>query len=1011
MKCCTRILVGLLMLALCLVPATSAVAARAKATAPAAPAAAEAPKPANLDEALKALATYEFGQSREALTMIADAVRDSFKDPAARQKLVARLTSMLSGNTSTDGKRFICRQLSLVGGAESVPALAALLADKDLADIGRYALERIPDPSAAAAMRAAMQKAAGKQKVGLVNSLGERRDAPSLPAIAAALRDPDPLVAEAAAAALGKIGGQEAITALRAARATAKPEVKASVTDALLLCADRLVAEKKTDEASAIYQETYKATEPKHVQMAALRGLVAAGGEKAMPLLTGILGGTDTEMQAAALRFLRELSGPESAKTVAALLPKCSPSAQALLLEDLATRGDPSTLPAALGMVKSADAGVRLAAIQAVGKLGNASALPVLADLAAGGAGADQEAARKGLEILPGADVNPAMLALAEKGDAKVRAELLRTLGSRRVPGAMPVVLKAAEDADAGVRAAALQSLDILADEKSAPALVSLVVKAKDDKDRQAAEKALASLCGRATNKDACVDPILAAVGSADLPAKSALIRVLGRAGGTKALDAVRKFVKDSNAEIQDAAIRALADWTDASAAPDLLARAKGEGKTAVLALRGYVRLAGLPDVPAAQKLKMYQDALAAAKRPDEKRLALGGLGDMKSAEALRMVIPLLDDPSLAAEACVTAVKIAKNLGGVAEATVSEAMTKVLAVTKSAGVKKDAEDLLKQAGGAAPAKAPAKKVNKAPRVSVYNAPAKAKKEAPAAEPAPVDLGKVKKVDLSAAEALGWRLGFQAYTFRAVSFAETMDRAAAMGVKYVELFPGQKLKAGVDVKTGVGMSDDDIAEMKNIAAAAGVKIVNYGVTGIGGDEAAARKVFDFARKVGLETLVTEEHEDRFPMLEKLAEEYNMKIALHNHPKPSYYWDADHVLKAVEGFKRIGSDADTGHWMRSGLVPLDCLKKLQGHIISLHFKDLDKMGPAEKGQPGCKDVPWGTGTGDAKAMLQELKRQGFKGVFSIEYESGSGQELLDNVNKCVAWFAATAAELGK
>jgi sugar phosphate isomerase/epimerase/HEAT repeat protein len=1006
MKWCTRVFIGLLMLGLCLVPAANAVAARAKAAAPAA----ESPKPANLDEALKALATYQFGESREALTMIGDAVRDSFKDPAERKKLVARLTAMLSGSTSTDGKRFICRQLSIAGTAESVPALTALLADKDLGDMARYALERISDPAAATAMRTALAKASvgarhavpQREKVGLINSLGERRDAPSLAAITAALADADPAVAEAAAAALGKIGGPEAIKALQGARAGAKPEVKATLSDALLLCADRLVAEKKAEEATAIYQEMYKPTEPKHVRIAALRGLVTAGGEKALPLLTEILGGTDAEMQAAALRFLRETAGPESAKTVAALLPKCSVAAQALLLDDLATRGDPATLPATLGMVKSQDANVRLAAIRATGKLGNASALPVLADLAANGAGDEQDAARKGLDAMPGADVNAAMLALAEKGDAKVRAELLRSMSVRRVPNALPAVLKAAEDADAGVRTAALGALDGMADEKSAAALVSLIVKAKDDKDRQAAEKALGSLCSRAANKDACVDPVLAAAGSAELQAKLALIRIMGRVGGAKALAAVRTFAKDANPEIQDAAIRSLADWTDASAAADLLALAKGEGKTAVLALRGYVRLAGLPDVPAADKLKMYQEALAAATRPDEKRLALGGLGDMKSGEALRLVIPLLDDASLAAEACATAVKIAKAVGGSAKADVAEAMTKVIAVTKNANVKKDAEDLLKQAGGAA-TKAPATKVNKAPRVSVLYAPAK--KEAAKAEAAPVDLSKIKKTDLSGAEALGWHLAFQAYTFRSVTFAETMDRASAMGLKHVEIYGGQKLKPNSQVKVGPGMSDDEIAEMKKIAAAAGVKVVNFGVTGIGGNEAAARKTFEFAKKVGLETLVTEEHEDKFPMLEKLAEEYNMKIALHNHPKPSYYWDADHVLKAVEGFKRIGSCSDTGHWMRSGLVPLDCLKKLKGHIVALHFKDLDKMGP------GAHDVPWGTGAGNAKAMLEELKSQGFKGVFSIEYEIGSGQELVDNVAKCVEWFGATAKELAK
>ena len=993
MKGCTRLFACLTALGVCVLLVSPAWAA-AKAKAPAAPAA-EGPKPANLDEAFKALATYEFGQSREPLTMIADAVRDSQGNPAERAKLIKRLTDMLSGSASLDGKRFVCRQLSIAGTAETVPPLAALLLDKDLSDMARYALERISDPAALAAMRTALAKAAGKQKVGLINSLGDLRDAESIAAFGQAVGDTDPQIAEAAAAALGKIGTSDAARVLMDNRSRVKPDVKAAVTDSLLLCADRMAATKK-EEAAVIYQLMFRPTEAKHVRVAALRGLIAAGGDSVLPMVTEILSGTDAEMQAAALRFLREVSGPESAKTVAALLPKCPVATQALLLDDLATRSDAATLPAVSALLKSPDAGVRLAAVRAVGRMGDASTLAALVALAAGPAGAEQKAAEEALDRLPGANVNDAMLQMAKQGDPAARAQVIRSLGVRHFAPAVPVVLAAAADSDAAVRTAALAALDVLADEKSASDLVALVVKAKDKNDLEAAEKALGSLCGRAANKDACVDPILAAVGGAELPAKAALIRSLGRAGGAKALAGVLKFTKDPGAEIQDAAIRSLANWSDAGAAPDLLEIAKTAANPThqILALRGYVRLASLADVPAAQKITMYAGAMAAAKRPDEKKLVLGGLGEMKSAEALKMAAANLDDAAIQADAATVAVKIAKALGGESKNEIRDAMTKVVAVAKEgSSVRKDAEGLLKQAGGAAPAV----KVNKAPRVSVLYAPA-ARREAAA-----VDLAKVKKTDLSAAEAMGWRLAFQAYTFRSVTFAETMDRAAAMGIKYVEIYGGQKLKAGSETNVGAGMSDDEIAEMKKIAAAAGVKIVNFGVTGIGGNEAAARKTFEFAKKVGLETLVTEEHEDKFPMLEKLAEEYNMKIALHNHPKQSYYWDADHVLKAVEGFKRIGADADTGHWMRSGLVPLECLKKLQGHIVSLHFKDLDKS--------ASHDVPWGTGAGNARAMLQELKRQGFKGVFSIEYEIGSGQELVDNVAKCVEWFGATAKELAK
>jgi sugar phosphate isomerase/epimerase len=128
-----------------------------------------------------------------------------------------------------------------------------------------------------------------------------------------------------------------------------------------------------------------------------------------------------------------------------------------------------------------------------------------------------------------------------------------------------------------------------------------------------------------------------------------------------------------------------------------------------------------------------------------------------------------------------------------------------------------------------------------------------------------------------------------------------------------------------------------------------------------------------------------------------------MALHNHPQS---WPPDKVLAACEGHcKLIGACGDTGHWVRAGYVPVDTLKKLDGRVLHLHFKDLNESGP--KGY----DVPWGTGTSNVKGMMQELKGQGYKGYFSIEYEHGSLDELAENLPKCVEFFDRTAAELAK
>jgi sugar phosphate isomerase/epimerase len=129
----------------------------------------------------------------------------------------------------------------------------------------------------------------------------------------------------------------------------------------------------------------------------------------------------------------------------------------------------------------------------------------------------------------------------------------------------------------------------------------------------------------------------------------------------------------------------------------------------------------------------------------------------------------------------------------------------------------------------------------------------------------------------------------------------------------------------------------------------------------------------------------------------------------------------VLAAVKGRTPLmGACADTGHWLRSGLDPVECLKKLEGRIIVLHFKDLvPEDGSTAKGDgPGKKrkeskdmhDVPWGTGVGNVKAQMAELKRQNFHGAFCVEYEY-HWETSLPEVAQCVKFFNATAAELAK
>jgi len=256
-----------------------------------------------------------------------------------------------------------------------------------------------------------------------------------------------------------------------------------------------------------------------------------------------------------------------------------------------------------------------------------------------------------------------------------------------------------------------------------------------------------------------------------------------------------------------------------------------------------------------------------------------------------------------------------------------------------------------------------------------------------------------------AEKLGWRLGCQAYTFRLFTFYEAIDKVASLGLHYIEAYPGQTLsKEKPDLKINESTSAAIRKEVTTRLADAGVKLVNFGVCGLPNNEEACRKTFEFAVQMGIETIVSEPSSDALDVIEKLSDEYKVDMAIHNHPEPSRYWNPETVLKACKGrSKRIGACADTGHWMRSGINPVDALKKLQGRIISFHFKDLNKYG-----RQGAHDVPWGTGKGDVRAILAEVYRQNFKGVFSIEYEH-NWENSLPEIAQSVAFFDKVAAEL--
>ncbi len=254
---------------------------------------------------------------------------------------------------------------------------------------------------------------------------------------------------------------------------------------------------------------------------------------------------------------------------------------------------------------------------------------------------------------------------------------------------------------------------------------------------------------------------------------------------------------------------------------------------------------------------------------------------------------------------------------------------------------------------------------------------------------------------------GFAIGCQAYTFNRFSLFEAIEKTAEAGGKTIEFFPGQKLtKAEPDLKWDHNAPDEVIQRVKDKLAKHHLRAVNYGVVGIPTDAAVARKIFEFAKKMELYGITTESVE-AIDTIESLVKEFDIRVGFHEHGRqpnnPNYkVWDPYYILSVVKDRDpRIGACADTGHWLTSGLNPVYCLRALEGRIISSHMKDKTDFGPA------AHDVPYGTGVGDIKRCLDELKKQNFQGHISVEYEynwDNSVPDVKASIDFVRGWAAA-------
>jgi HEAT repeat protein len=504
----------------------------------------------------------------------------------------------------------------------------------------------------------------GNLKIGAINALGERRDRAATGPLAALLAGSDEAMACAAASALGKIGGDAAAAELQKALARSKGRLRTETAHACLACADLMLAEKKVDQAAAIYALLSAPSETQSVRMAALRGTVLSRPEKAASVVCKALTSGDAALESMAIQLVPAVPGPAASEEFAACLGKTPPPVRALLIGALAARRDAAVRRAIEAAASSDDPAVRLAALKALGTCGDETTVKALADrLVAGGQAAEAEAARMSLVRLRGPGVNGALADMISRPDARAKDELIRILAARNAAGVTAALKKGAEDPDPAVRKESWKALGSLAKGQEADALVDLCVRVRQE-DRDDAERATAVVVKRAAEPG--LRAVLHKLDAPQAPAaRAAILRIVSAVGNDLALPAMRTAIRSDDATVREAAVRGLAAWPTAAPFDDLVALARDakEPVHRVLALRAAIRLSNKVEGRTPEQMtRLVSQLIQLAREAAERKAVLAELGRCSTPEALHLAEKYLADPELATEAGVAVTQIASAL-------------------------------------------------------------------------------------------------------------------------------------------------------------------------------------------------------------------------------------------------------------------------------------------------------------------------------------------------------------
>ena len=612
----------------------------------------------------------------------------------AEQKLIA----VLQSDASLHDKARACQQLAIVGGKDAVGPLAALLDDEQLSHYGRFGLEPIEDPAVDDALRAAMGRLEGNLLVGVVNSIGVRRDVKAVGELQKLVRNPEKGAASAALMSLGMIATDDAIDTICEVLKGDSVALRITAADAALRCAEHQLSQGKQAKAVELYEIVRKTDVSEHLYAAATNGEILARGTAGMPLLIEQLKTNNYVMINVALHAARELPGPKVTEALVAELGRLQPNVQVLLIKVLADRKGPKVSESIEALAASDNPAVRSESLKVLGKVGNVSAVGVLLAAVRTG-GEDATIALNSLKIIKGDGIDEAIIEKMKIAQSDEKAELIKILSDRNATVALDAIFAEAQSPDSKVCSAAFKAVANLAGPNDIGRVINLVRSLEGTSGRKDAERAVISVVGKIAEKSTRTDTIIAALKQEKkTDARCSLIRILAAFSDDKSFQIIQSFLKDENEQVKDAAVRAITAWPGSEALETVLAIYKSSDNQThrVLALRGYIRLLGQDkQIATEKKVKILGEIIKQVETAAEKKNILSNLASIGHPSALTIAEQYLSNPQVKDEAALATIQIAQSIAGAWPGEAKAAAFEIVKTTSDEAVREQARALVK----------------------------------------------------------------------------------------------------------------------------------------------------------------------------------------------------------------------------------------------------------------------------------------------------------------------------